>query len=146
LQLFRQQVTPPPLPLRDLAGAPPAPRTPHITPPAATATERKSFALVEEGMGNPYAWEMDLCALTLANFNYRKMTLVRDYAQLLDGEQASSAFDRVFSLEPRPLEPPAIDLPPPAAQHLIIAADATQVGAIARARRRAPANRKPSPT
>ena len=28
---------------------------------------------------------LDLCALTLANFNYRTMSLVRDYSALLDG-------------------------------------------------------------
>lgn len=134
LQIYHQHVAPAPLPLRDLAGAPPVPRTPHIMDPGGPVIERKSFALVEDGMGNPYAWEMDLCALTLANFNYRRMTLVRDYAQLLDGSQASTAFDQVFSLEPRALGNPAIELPPPSGQHLIIAADATQVGAIARAR------------
>jgi predicted DNA-binding WGR domain protein len=129
LQLFQQWVVPSPLPLRGLAGAPPRPRTPF-----AAGEERKMFALVEEAQGNPYAWELDLCALTLANFNYRKMTLVRDYANLIEHDTPSQAFDRIFSIEPRAVDaapPPEL---PPSDQHLIIAADATQVGAIARAR------------
>ena len=136
LQMFQRLVLPSPLPLRELAGAPPRPRTPFIVPPAeAAATERQMFALVEEAEGNPYSWEFDLCAVTLANFNYRKMTLVRDYANLIEHDTPSAAFDRVFSIEPKAIEsesPPAL---PPADQHLIIAADATQIGAIAKARR-----------
>ncbi len=128
LQVFQKKILPAPLPLRDLAGAPPVPRQMHMV------AERKSFALVEDGMGNPYSWEFDLCALTLANFNYRKMTLVRDYAQLLANEMPNAAFDRVFSLEPRAIETAAVPVLPPSQQHLIIAADATQIGAIARAR------------
>jgi hypothetical protein len=131
LQMFQQRVLPPPLPLRELAGAPPRPRTPFM---AGAMTERNLFTLVEEAEGNPYSWEVDLCAVTLANFNYRKMTLVRDYANLIDHDTPSPAFDRIFPVEPKPLDetpPPSL---PPADQHLIIAADATQVGAIARAR------------
>ena len=128
LQVFQKKILPAPLPLRDLAGAPPLPR------PLNMVAERKSFALVEDGMGNPYSWEFDMCALTLANFNYRKMTLVRDYSQLIGGDMANAAFDRVFSLEPKKVDPPAIPVLLPSQQHLIIAADATQVGAIARAR------------
>lgn len=131
LQMFQKLVVPSPLPLRELAGAPPRPRTPFMS---GTVTERKMFTLVEESQGNPYSWELDLCALTLANFNYRKMTLVRDYANLIEHDTPSLAFDRVFSIEPRAVdEAPPPELPP-SDQHLIIVADATQVGAIAKAR------------
>lgn len=128
LQIFQKKIIPAPLPLRNLAGAPPVPRQLNVV------DERKSFALVEDGMGNPYSWEFDLCAITLANFNYRKMTLVRDYSQLIGNDMSSAAFDRVFSLEPRAVDAPVIPVIPPSQQHLIIAADATQVSAIARAR------------
>lgn len=136
LQMFQKLIHPAPLPLRDMAGAPPSPRSPFmVAPPAGTeSSERRSFSLVEEAEGNPYTWEFDLCALTLANFNYRKMTLVRDYANLIDQDSPNIAFDRIFSLEPKPLQdapPPAL---PPAEQNLIITADATQIGAIATAR------------
>ena len=131
LQMFQKLVLPSPLPLRGEAGAPPPARTPFLLAPNA---ERKMFALVEEAQGNPYAWEFDLCALTLANFNYRKMTLVRDYANLIENDLASVAFDRVFSIEPKAAQDAAPASLAQADQHLIIAADATQIGAIARAR------------
>jgi hypothetical protein len=52
----------------------------------------------ENATPNPYVWEFDLCNLTLGNFKYRKMTLVRDYAKLIETDMASGAFDCVFSL------------------------------------------------
>jgi predicted DNA-binding WGR domain protein len=130
LQVFQKKIVPAPLPLRDLAGAPPLPRQLNMV----AETERKTFSIVEDSLGNPYSWEFDLCSLTLANFNYRKMTLVRDYSQLISSDLPNAAFDRVFSLEPKAVEAPPIPVLPPSQQHLIIAADATQTGAIARAR------------
>jgi predicted DNA-binding WGR domain protein len=141
LQLFLEKVRPTPLPLRDVAGAPPQPRLPHMVDPSAPAdagkvleTERRMFALREGDDQNPYSWDFDLCSLTLGNFNYRKMTLVRDYAKLIETDMASGAFDTVFSLTPKPPEEaqaPALELPD---QHLVISCDATQASAIARAR------------
>ena len=128
LQIFQKKVIPSPLPLRNLAGAPQVPRQLNMV------AQPNSFALVEDGLGNPYSWEFDLCSLTLANFNYRKMTLVRDYAQLIESDVANAAFDRVFSLEPKDVAASPIPSLPPSRQHLIIAADATQTSAIARAR------------
>ena len=95
------------------------------------------FALRDGDNQNPYSWDFDLCSQTLGNFNYRKMTLVRDYANLIETDMASGAFDTVFSLTPKPPEeatPPALEL---ADQHLVISCDATQATAIARARTRA---------
>jgi predicted DNA-binding WGR domain protein len=138
LQLFLDKVRPTPMPLRDVAGAPPQPRLPQMAGPAEPGrvleTERQMFAVRDGDNQNPYAWDFDLCSLTLGNFNYRKMTLVRDYARLIETNMASGAFDTVFSLTPKPPEPPP---PPPlelAAQHLIISCDVTQASAIARAR------------
>jgi predicted DNA-binding WGR domain protein len=141
LQLFLEKVRPTPLPLRDVAGAAPQPRLPHIVDPAAPAdagkvleTERQMFALREGDNLNPYSWDFDLCSQMVGNFNYRKMTLVRDYAKLIETDLASNAFDTVFSLKPKPPEeapPPPLEL---ADQHLVIACDATQATAIARAR------------
>jgi predicted DNA-binding WGR domain protein len=141
LQLFIQMVRPTPLPLREAAGAIPDVRLPHVVDPEAPvdphailAAEREMFALRDGSDQNPYSWDFDLCSQTLGNFNYRKMTLVRDYARLIETDMASTAFDAVFSLAPRePAEAasPEVDL---ADQHLIIACDATQATAIARAR------------
>ena len=121
-------------------GAAPQVRLPHIVDPSAPAeagkvleTERQMFSLREGDNQNPYSWDFDLCSLTLGNFNYRKMTLVRDYAKLIETDMASGAFDTVFSLKPKPAEesPPPLEL---GDQHLIIACDATQASAVARAR------------
>jgi len=140
LQIFLEHVRPAPMPLREATGAPPLPRLPHIVDPTPTApgktleAERQTYALREGDNQNPYAWDFDLCNLTLGNFNYRKMTLVRDYANLIEADIGSGAFDRVFSLAPRPVEeppPPPLDL---ADQHLVVPCDATQASAIARAR------------
>jgi len=141
LQLFLEKVRPTPMPLRDVAGAAPQTRLPHIveasSPPDAgkvLEAERQMFSLRDGDNQNPYSWDFDLCSQTLGNFNYRKMTLVRDYAKLIETDIASGAFDTVFSLTPKPLEetpPPPLELPD---QHLVISCDATQATAIARAR------------
>jgi len=141
LQLFLDRVRPTPLPLRDAAGAAPSVRTPYILDPEPSAeagkvleTERQMFALRQGDNQNHYSWDFDLCNLTLGNFNYRKMTLVRDFTRLIETDMASTAFDTVFSLNPKPHDEtplPALEL---ADQHLIIPCDATQASAIARAR------------
>src|SRR5687768_10304663 len=99
------------MPMRDVAGAPPEVRLPHAVAPAGSAaagqvleTKREMFSLREGENRNPYSWDFDLCSLTLGNFNYRKMTLVRDYAKLIETDLASQAFDTIFSLTPRPPE------------------------------------------
>jgi len=141
LQLFLQKVRPAPMPMRDVAGAPPQPRVPHLVEPAATEepgkvleTERDMFALKDGTNNNPYSWDFDLCSLTLGNFNYRKMTLVRDYAKLIETDTASSAFDTVFSLIPKRPEDTALAALPITDQHLIVSCDGTQASAVARAR------------
>lgn len=140
LQIFRRKVLPAPLPLRETAGAPPRPRLPHLAvDPAAgngrdSETGREAFALREDGTGNRYTWDFDLCSITLGNFNYRKMTLVRDYAHLIESDLASQAFDGVFSLDPRTLEEAEAPALPLGERSLVVPSDATQVSAIAKAR------------
>ena len=141
LQLFLEKIRPTPMPLRDVAGAAPQPRLPHIVDPGGPPepgkvleTERQMFSLRDGDNQNPYSWDFDLCSQTLGNFNYRKMTLVRDYAKLIETDMASGSFDTVFSLTPKPPEeapPPPLEL---GDQHLVISCDATQATAIARAR------------
>jgi len=141
LQLFLERVRPSPAPLRDIAGAPPAPRLPNIVNPESVAgsekvieTEREAFALRDSDTSNPYSWDFDLCSITLGNFNYRKMTLVHDYANLIESDTTSEAFDTIFSLAPKPPEGPRDPQLDPKDQFLIIPCDATQASAIAKAR------------
>ena len=70
------------------------------------------YQLETEGSDNPYRWEFDLCSVTLGNFRYRRMSLVRDYEALLQQLPEHAAFDAVFSLEPPPQGPlPEVGLP-----------------------------------
>lgn len=133
--LFEHWIRPSELPQRFEAGAAPTagPRLAHLGAPAVEAEDRAGYTL-EETEGHRYAWDLDLTQVTLANFNYRKMSLVRDYAQLLDDPAPNPSFDRIFSIEPRALEaglPPPL---PPTEQWNVVAADATQNTAVRLAR------------
>ena len=130
LQLFREKIQPTPFPQRSAAGGLPETRMPNMV----SETERQTFAVQTEREANPYSWDFDLCSLTVANFNYRKMSLVRDYGELLDGDLASAAFDRVFSLEPRAMDDETPEPLPRAEQWPVVPGDATQAAAVALAR------------
>jgi superfamily I DNA and/or RNA helicase len=142
LRLFQTRIAPAEPRLRTMVEETPRPRT-HMMPaqeslpdqlPAGEASkERQLFSQVEEET-NPYRWEFDLCNLTLGNFHYRKMSLVRDYSVLLDKNEVHEAFDTIFSLEPREVaaEPPQ---PLPIEEsYPIVNCDPTQASAIALAR------------
>lgn len=153
LRLFLGAVRPSPAPLHDMfrsqpihtphmAATPPGPSSPPpeapVDPaapadPAKEAHKEKTFVAFREGAdaGNPYAWEFDLCNLTLGNFNYRKMSLVRDYDSLIGNEQASGPFESIFSLAPRPTDtgpPPDVDL---SLRFPVVHCDPTQLRALA---------------
>jgi hypothetical protein len=92
----------------------------------------RTFYAVDRGAGGgSHAWEMDLCAVTLANFNYRKMTLVRDYSELTGSfAYAHSNFDLLFSDEGRrSFEPNA----GAKSDFMVLPADPSQAEAVARA-------------
>jgi hypothetical protein len=131
LALFEKYVRPSPLPQRIAVGAPMPPRADRI---AATGDAEGMAYAHAGGEGHRYAWEVDLTQVTLANFNYKKMSLVRDYNQLIDDRAPPPAFDRIFSIEPRALD----EAPPPplalADLNGVVPADATQDAAVALAR------------
>lgn len=137
LQLFLRHIQPSRSPFADLTREQPAPRMPRIVPDQTAEIGKDLYHLrdADHSRLNPYTWEFDLCNLTLGNFNYRKMSLVRDYANLLENDVASAAFDRIFSLDPRPTDDPPLPSLPVEDQHLVVVGDPTQVSAIARARR-----------
>ena len=144
LRLFQTRIAPAEPRLRTLVEETPRPRThmipveevlspPTLLPEGEGSKERQLFSPVEEET-NPFRWEFDLCNVTLGNFHYRKMSLVRDYSVLLDKNEESGAFDTIFSLEPReaPTEPPK---PLPIEEsYPIVNCDPTQASAIALAR------------
>jgi len=142
LQLFLRKVKPSPAPVSDVLRENVTPRTPHIVESGdgeddagkVAEVEKQMYAIREADDSNPYRWHFDLCSLTLGNFNYRKMSLVRDYTTLLETDASSAAFDMIFSLEPRDAEEaekPTLDIED---QWLAVPCDPTQTSAIARAR------------
>lgn len=129
LALFEKFVKPDPLPQRLATGGGHTPKREFMVAETETASYGKAG-----GEGHKFAWEVDLTQVTLANFNYKKMSLVRDYNALIDTPEAQPAFDQLFSIEPRPF---AKDVPPriPAAQQWsVVPSDATQDQAVAFAR------------
>lgn len=143
LQLFREHIEPAPLPQRGAVGGSPITRRPHLTnedeptnqtTESPTDTERLTYTLRQQGQGNPYTWEFDVCSLTIGNFNYRKMSLVRDYGALLEGDLANQPFDKIFSLDPRPIDEQAITESNLANEWPVISGDATQASAVTLAR------------
>ncbi|GAA1615946.1 WGR domain-containing protein [Kribbella sancticallisti] len=124
VQIFRNQLAVQELPLSIVLGEPRRPG----------AIETDTYTLETGDDGSPYAWDVDLCAVALANFNYRTLGLVRDYDELLETGRSCPSFDQLFSDRPRPIssEPPEL---PTADRHLVVPADGSQVAAVARAQR-----------
>lgn len=83
---------------------------------------------------NHHRWEFDACSVTLANFRYRRMSLVRDYESVLAEGLRSEAFDATFSLTPKPIARDAFRAPPLAQRFDILPADPSQAAAIGAAR------------
>lgn len=142
LQLFHARVKPARSPFAEVTGKAPAPRPLQIVEPLpppgppSSLSERESqlFALKDrDGHGNPYQWDFDLCSQTLGNFNYRKMSLVRDYNALLEQDLPGRAFDSIFSQQPRDRDAPLAALPI-REQYPVVECDPTQTLAITRAR------------
>jgi hypothetical protein len=96
--------------------------------------ERTIFQVRETGEDNPYLWNFDLCSLTLANFRYRRMSLVRDFEAVLETGLTNPAFDATFSLLPRPVGRQLPPVPPLEERFDVVSCDPTQATAIAEAR------------
>jgi hypothetical protein len=136
LTLFHAKIRPPTTHLREIIEEKPRPRS-YASPPATPApveVERTFYALQNAAADNPYQWSFDLCSVTLANFKYRKMSLVRDYEALLDQPRDNDAFDATFSLVPRPAERSLPAAAPLEDRYDVVACDPTQAIAIEEAR------------
>ena len=129
LALFEKFVKPDPLPQRIATGGGYKPKREFMV----AETESVAFGKAS-GEGHKFSWEIDLTGVTLANFNYKKMSLVRDYNALIDTPETQPAFDQVFSIEPRPFVEEAPPPIPPEEQWGVVPSDATQDQAVAFAR------------
>jgi len=87
-----------------------------------------------ESENNPYSWDFDVCHMVLGNFNYKKMSLVRDYNLVIDQQLQHPVFDALFSEQPRIFKEHAFDLNRPDDWHHVIQADPTQTKAILQSR------------
>ena len=57
----------------------------------------REFYTLDEGEVNPFIWEFDTCNMVIGNFNYKKMSLVRDYNQVIENNLNSQVFDHLFA-------------------------------------------------
>ncbi|MCB9260936.1 MAG: DUF4011 domain-containing protein [Flavobacteriales bacterium] len=98
--------------------------------------ERVFYANDNEGELNPLVWEVDACNLTLGNFNYRKMSLVRDFNQIIDSKIEDKLFEQLFSELPLTANNgnEALSRSSLTQNYPIISADPTQTNAIELAR------------
>jgi hypothetical protein len=114
VQMFSHLVYPAAAPNRELHDAP-RPRIFQHSPDASDDTkktvEKQQYHLKDGGTsGGPYEWALDLCSVTLASFHYRKMSLVRDYAGMLEDSGTHPVFDALFSTEDGRRKAPERDL------------------------------------
>ena len=135
LQLFKEYVTPAQAPNQAVMGRP-LPRmfnTSHMVEPVVTEREATTFSAAQDTDGR-FNWSFDLCSVTLANFNYRKMSLVRDYDAMLAGElPPNAAFDLLF--DERSYDAGGIpSLPKPEHRYPVIEMDPSQEKSVLNAR------------
>ena len=110
-----------------------APRPYDAEPTAPPAQEREVFQLVESE-SNSFNWEIDVCNMVLGNFNYKKMSLVRDYNVVIDRQQQQPGFDALFSTEPRIFPEHSFDRNRPDDWFHVVTADPAQTKAILQSR------------
>lgn len=78
-------------------------------------------------------WKFDLTNMVLGNFNYRKMSLVRDYDSLMEAPKENEVFAQLFDDVPTKPDVLTENLPL-SEQFQVIQADPTQLAAIRNAR------------
>ena len=104
--------------------------------PQQTATvpwKKESFELAGS-VSNPYSWDFDVCHMVLGNFNYKKMSLVRDYNLVIDQQWQHAVFNDLFSELPRVFSEHPFDLNRPDDWYHVVTADPTQTRAILQSR------------
>jgi len=101
--------------------------------PMEANAEIDSYELAS-GENNPYKWDFDVCHMVLGNFNYKKMSLVRDYNLVIEQQMQHHVFDSLFSDQPRVFAEHPFDLNRPDDWYHVITADPTQGKAILQSR------------
>lgn len=96
-------------------------------------TERALFTMSESDQ-NPYSWDFDVCNIVLGNFNYKKMSLVRDYNHVIDNKLQHEVFESLFSNLPKKAATEITGPDKPEESYPVITADPTQTKAILQSR------------
>jgi len=94
----------------------------------------KDIYTLAESEDNPYSWDFDVCHMVLGNFNYKKMSLVRDYNMVIDQQLQHHVFDALFNDQPRHFPEFNLELNRPDDWYHVITADPTQTRAILQSR------------
>ncbi|KLT67530.1 AAA domain-containing protein [Pedobacter sp. BMA] len=94
---------------------------------------RELFELTENA-NNPYSWDFDTCNMVLGNFNYKKMSLVRDYNHVIDNKVQHEVFESLFSNQPKQIREHHINLNKLEDWNHVITADPAQTKAILQSR------------
>lgn len=94
----------------------------------------RDFYQIAESENNPYSWDFDTCNVVLGNFNYKKMSLVRDYNQVIESKVSHSVFEDLFSNEPKPIRESVISPQVMDDCYHVITADPTQAKAVTQSR------------
>lgn len=91
--------------------------------------ERELYSL-DSGKHNPFRWEFDTCNMTIGNFNYKKMSLVRDYNRIIDENKTNAVFEELFADQPKSISQNKNSSRKFTEQFQIIPADPTQKAAV----------------
>jgi DNA polymerase III delta prime subunit len=127
LALFRQHLEPKAAFLDALSAGSRQPR-------ASAEDEKPEKETTGSGSNTPYNWDFDVCNMVVGNFNYKKMSLVRDYNVVIDRQLRHHTFDALFGDQPRSLEADSADGNRPDDWFHVVTADPTQTSAILKSR------------
>jgi predicted DNA-binding WGR domain protein/DNA polymerase III delta prime subunit len=133
LEIFRQRVEPKTGFLESLGQEEARIVPSQLTESVADKQQRPLFEL-SESEGNPYSWDFDMCNIVLGNFNYKKMSLVRDYNFVIDNQVPNEVFEQLFSSKPKPTNVTTQDWDSTKDWYHVITADPTQTRAILKSR------------
>ena len=134
IQIFERNIRLAEAPSRDMLEETPRVSVINEMVAGETTVERDMYSLDQGQTNSSRQWEFDLCTITLANFNYRKMTLVRDYSELINSKDIPGKnFERLFSEEAK--EALEVQSPVPINdQYHVLPADPSQSESVLRSR------------
>ncbi|MBR9884922.1 MAG: DUF4011 domain-containing protein, partial [Oceanospirillales bacterium] len=136
VQIFERNVRVSVAPCRELVEDPDRAAVFNAMTSDEATVERDLFVMDVGSASSKNQWEFDLCSLTLANFNYRKMTLVRDYSELLNSDDLTDAgvnFSTLFSDQAKETLSPLAPMPLKEQFH-VLPADPSQTDSVLRGR------------